>query len=33
LPDVVEAGECLRFDGADLGDADLDDGQRAAELI
>jgi hypothetical protein len=33
LPDVVEAGEGRRFDGADLGGADLDDGQRAAELI
>jgi hypothetical protein len=33
LPDVVEIEECRRLDGADLGDADLDDGRRAAELI
>ena len=33
LPDLVEAAECRRSDGADLEDADLDDGQRAAELI
>ncbi len=33
LPDVAEAGESRRSDGADLGAADLDDGQRAVELI
>ena len=30
---VAEAGESRRPDGADLGAADLDDGQRAVELI
>jgi len=33
LPDLVEAGEGRRSDGADLEDADLDESQRAAELI
>ena len=33
LPGVAEAGESRRTDGADLGAADLDDGQRAVELI